>query len=173
MRRSLALIPAAALALGACAMNDGMTGGDAAAVADLTTANGQAVGRATASESNGNIVVSLDARNMPPGVHAVHVHTTGRCDAPGFESAGGHWNPTNAQHGTQNPAGPHAGDMPNVTIAADGSGSGQFTLPAGTLDGMFDADGSAFIVHAGADDLRTDPSGNAGGRIACGVFRRS
>ncbi|HEU0065646.1 MAG TPA: superoxide dismutase family protein [Sphingomonas sp.] len=152
---------------------DGAAPAAASAVATLQTAGGANVGRAVATEENGGIRIMLDARALPPGQHGVHVHTTGRCDGPGFETAGPHWNPTSMSHGTQNPAGPHAGDLPNLNVAADGSGTMSMMLPAGSLDAMLDADGAAFVVHAAADDLRTDPSGNSGGRIACGVFARS
>lgn len=163
----------AAAGLAGCAMNGGASSEGAGAVADLTTANGQAVGRATAMAASDGIRVSVEGRNMPPGPHGAHVHTIGRCDAPAFESAGGHWNPGGQQHGSQNPAGPHAGDMPNIEVASDGNGALSFTLPGGTMEGLLDADGSAMMIHAGPDDMRTDPAGNSGGRIACGVFRRS
>ena len=90
-----------------------------------------------------------------------------------FESAGGHWNPGSTQHGLENPKGAHAGDMPNLTAADDGTGSLTFTLKGGTMAQLLDADGSAFVVHAGQDDQKTDPSGNSGDRIACGVFAAS
>jgi Cu-Zn family superoxide dismutase len=95
---------------------------------------------------------------------------TGKCDPPDFASAGGHWNPTGHQHGMKNPAGPHAGDMPNLDVGSDGRGHLVFTLPGGTYEGLMDEDGAAIVVHAKPDDLTTDPSGNSGGRIACGVF---
>lgn len=172
VKAALAGITLGGAALGACAMNSG-GGAEPTAVADLVTANGQAVGRATATAMSDGIQVVVEGRNMPPGVHGAHVHTVGRCDAPTFETAGGHWNPATKQHGMQNPAGPHAGDMPNLDVAADGGGALTVTLPGGTFDGLFDADGSAMMIHAGPDDMRTDPSGNSGGRIACGVFRRA
>lgn len=172
MRLMMVTAVSAAL-LGGCAMNGGgMGGGDAGAIADLVTANGQPAGRATATQTASGIEVMFEGRNLPPGPHGLHVHTTGRCDAPTFETAGGHWNPTGMKHGSQNPAGPHAGDLPNLNVASDGMGRLTFTLPGGTMDGLFDTDGSALMVHAGPDDLRTDPSGNSGGRIACGIFRR-
>ncbi|HTG38286.1 superoxide dismutase family protein [Sphingomonas sp.] len=162
-----------ALMLGACAMTGAGGGGDQSAVADLITANGQSVGRATATQMGDGIQLMVEGRNMPPGAHGAHVHTVGRCDAPTFESAGGHWNPTTRKHGLENPAGPHAGDAPNLDVASDGSGTLTYTLPGGTFDGLFDADGSAMMIHAGPDDMMTDPSGNSGGRIACGIFRRA
>ncbi len=145
------------------------------ATAELRTAGGQPVATATASPASDGLRISLAATNLPAGVHAVHVHTVGSCTPPGFESAGPHWNPTVQQHGAENPAGPHKGDLPNMTVGADGRGSLSFTIPAAMLMGgmsaMLDADGAAVVVHASGDDYRTDPSGNSGGRIACGVFR--
>ncbi|URW74829.1 superoxide dismutase family protein [Sphingomonas donggukensis] len=143
------------------------TGG---AEAILKTAAGATVGRATASEAGGSIRIAVSGTGMPPGTHGVHVHTVGRCDAPDFATAGGHWNPMGKMHGSENPMGPHAGDLPNLVVGADGRGTLTMMLPAGTMAGLLDADGAAFVVHAAADDLKTDPSGNSGGRIACGVF---
>lgn len=174
----LVMTTAMTFALAACAMNDGagdsrtaadrMSAGGASAV--LRMSNGEGVGRVVATEVDGGVRVAVDASGLPAGPHGVHVHMTGRCDGPDFTTAGGHWNPTAMKHGTQNPMGPHAGDMPNMMVGADGRGSVSVTLPSGTMAGLMDADGSAFIIHAGADDLKTDPAGNSGGRIACGVF---
>jgi Cu-Zn family superoxide dismutase len=111
------------------------------------------------------------SQRLPVGPHAVHIHTTGKCDGPGFESAGPHWNPESKQHGTENPQGPHKGDLPNMTVAVNGTGSIMYTVPNATLAGLLDADGAAFMVHADADDNVSDPAGNAGGRIACGVIK--
>lgn len=144
--------------------------GSFVAEAKLKTPTGADAGTARIREKNGGLEVTVAAMGISPGPHGVHVHTTGKCEAPDFASAGGHWNPTSHQHGAQNPAGPHAGDLPNLMVGADGKGSLTFMLPSGTFDGLLDEDGSAFVVHAGADDLKTDPSGNSGGRIACGVF---
>ncbi|MFD1787991.1 superoxide dismutase family protein [Sphingomonas floccifaciens] len=149
------------------------TGSTRGATAVLRMADGTEVGRAVATEASGGIRVSLDASKLPAGPHGAHVHTTGRCDGPDFTTAGGHWNPTNMKHGTENPMGPHAGDFPNVQIAADGRGKLEMMLPSGTMAGLMDDDGAAFVIHAAADDYKTDPSGNSGGRIACGVFERS
>jgi superoxide dismutase, Cu-Zn family len=139
------------------------------AVAMLRTAEGAAAGTAAASAADGGIRLALSVEGLPRGAHGAHVHMTGRCDAPTFESAGGHWNPTEAQHGLEAPPGQHVGDMPNLTVGADGRGSLEYTLRGG-FDGLLDGDGSAMMIHADADDQRTDPSGNSGGRIACGVF---
>src|SRR5688572_24926230 len=143
------------------------------AMALLQTAEGEAAGAATATELGGTVAISLTVENLPPGEHGVHVHMTGSCEAPAFESAGSHWNPTNQQHGLEDPPGQHAGDMPNLTVAADGTGALDYQLVGGTFDGLLDADGSAFVVHAMPDDQMTEPSGNSGERIACGVFTES
>lgn len=140
------------------------------AIAMLQTAEGEAAGTATATAAGENVEISLEVEGLPPGEHGVHIHTTGSCEAPTFESAGGHWNPTSQQHGLEDPAGQHAGDMPNLTVDDDGSGTLEYQLAGGTFDGLMDADGSAFVVHAMEDDQVTDPSGNSGDRIACGVF---
>lgn len=141
------------------------------AQADLKTADGADVGKAIAEEIDGAIRVMVEVHGMAKGVHGTHVHAVGKCDGPDFASAGGHWNPTQHQHGKENPVGPHAGDMPNLSVGEDGRDRTIFTLPAGTYEGLMDEDGASLVVHANADDYKTDPSGNSGGRIACGVFQ--
>nr|WP_254602786.1 superoxide dismutase family protein [Sphingomonas bacterium] len=162
-----------ALMLSACQSRPG-TGtplaGGARAVAMLHNAEGVEVGRATASDVAGGMRVTLDGHALPPGTHGAHIHAVGLCDAPGFTTAGGHWNPTGAKHGSMNPQGPHEGDLPNLIVGSDGHGNLGVVVPGATVAAMLDADGAAMIVHAGADDLMTDPSGNSGARIACGVF---
>lgn len=143
------------------------------AMAMLQSADGEARGTATATEADGTVMISLDVQGVSPGAHGVHVHMTGACDGPTFESAGGHWNPANRQHGLESDTGQHAGDMPNLTVAEDGTGSLEYQLVGATFAGLLDQDGSAFIVHAGRDDQVTDPSGDSGNRIACGVFTAS
>jgi Cu-Zn family superoxide dismutase len=138
--------------------------------ARLIDANGQPAGEATFWAVTDGMRVVATLPNLPAGAHGFHVHSVGSCQPPGFESAGPHHNPTHREHGTQNPNGPHAGDLPNVDQA-----SVNFLvagLQATGATGIFDADGSALVVHAQADDLRTDPSGNAGARIRCGVIER-
>jgi Cu-Zn family superoxide dismutase len=159
-------VPLLAALLSACAT---MTPAEPGATAILRTASGAEVGTVTATAMGDGVHVVVNAAGMPPGVHGAHIHTTGKCDAPDFASAGGHWNPTAAKHGTMHGPG-HAGDLPNLTIAADGTGSLDAHSSSGTLAAMLDADGAAFVVHASADDMMTDPSGNSGARIACGVF---
>jgi Cu-Zn family superoxide dismutase len=113
---------------------------------------------------------------MSQGVHGVHLHMVGSCEAPDFESAGAHLNPEGREHGTQNPAGAHLGDLPNVTIGRSGAGTVSVTLPGSrdaVLSRLFDADGTAVVVHASPDDYRSDPSGNSGARVACGVLTRT
>ena len=147
----------------------------ASATADLRDASGRAMGTATATQAGDAIRIRVDGLNLPAGAHGAHVHMTGQCTAPGFESAGGHWNPTGADHGKDNPAGMHKGDLPNILIGTNGGGTLEYSIPDAGVSGsggaMLDADGAAMVIHAGPDDYRTDPSGNSGARIACGVFR--
>lgn len=144
------------------------------ATAMLADASGNARGKATLSETAQGLRVQVRVEGVPEGAHGIHLHMVGRCDAPDFASAGGHWNPTGKMHGMQAPGGHHLGDLPNITIGADGTGSIDFLIDGGRLtDGdhaLLDADGGAIILHAQPDDERTDPSGASGARIACGVI---
>jgi Cu-Zn family superoxide dismutase len=140
------------------------------AVAMLQMVDGTGAGTATATSDGDSLAIALNVSGLKPGEHGVHVHTIGDCSASDFSSAGDHWNPTERAHGLDDPAGQHAGDMPNLTVAADGTGSLDYTLVGATFDGLLDEDGSAFVIHADRDDQVTDPSGNSGNRIACGVF---
>jgi Cu-Zn family superoxide dismutase len=139
----------------------------------MRNAASESVGDLRLERVGGVVRVSGELFNLAPGTHGIHFHAVGRCDDAAFESAGGHFNPTERQHGLDNPAGPHAGDLPNITVPASGRVVVDFTSPRVTLDSaatsLFDADGSAIIVHAAADDQHTDPSGNSGARVACGV----
>lgn len=144
--------------------------------ATLRFANGLPAGTAQLYGSGNEVSLSVALAGFNPGTRAVHLHTTGSCEAPDFTSAGGHLNPQGNEHGHENPRGPHLGDLPNATIGAGGGGTLSATLRgtrAAVLSAIFDADGTAIVVHAGPDDYRTDPSGNSGERVACGVFSRN
>lgn len=136
----------------------------------LINASGQTIGTVRAWQTAGGIGFRIEARGLPHGVHGIHVHPIGRCDPPDFASAGTHWNPQNRQHGLNNPMGPHAGDMPNVTVAANGVLSETVILPNATLAELVDADGASILIHANADDYVSQPSGNSGPKIACAVI---
>jgi Cu-Zn family superoxide dismutase len=163
MRKILFLLP---LLLPACAPVEPAGG----APMPLINALGAPIGTVRAWQTAGGVTFRIDASGLPHGVHGIHVHTVGRCDPPEFTSAGGHWNPTARKHGMNNPAGPHAGDLPNVEVAANGVLGAAVTLPGASMASLLDADGAALVLHAGADDYVTDPSGNSGARIACAVI---
>jgi superoxide dismutase, Cu-Zn family len=144
----------------------------------LVNSSGQSIGTVRAWQTAGGVTFRLDATGLSHGIHAVHVHAVGRCDPPDFASAGPHWNPTARKHGMNNPAGPHAGDLPNVEVAANGVVGATLTLPGaslfappGTPGALLDGDGASLVIHAGPDDYVTDPSGNSGARIACTVLQ--
>jgi superoxide dismutase, Cu-Zn family len=143
--------------------------------ADLRDASGNIRARGTAEQVGDGIRVRIEAAGLAPGAYGAHVHTTGRCDPPGFTTAGGHWNPTAQQHGKDNPQGMHKGDLPNLLVGADGRGSFEYTIPNASVSGnsqnlLMDGDGATLMIHQQADDFRTDPSGSSGARIACGVL---
>jgi Cu-Zn family superoxide dismutase len=143
--------------------------------ARMRDAAGKDLGTLTLTEAAGAITIAGRLAGLPPGEHAIHLHEVGRCDPPSFESAGAHWNPTNRQHGEQSPQGPHLGDLPNITVAQDRSVMVQATTPGGALRGanpLLDSDGAAVVVHARRDDYRSQPAGDSGDRIACGVVGR-
>jgi Cu-Zn family superoxide dismutase len=191
MRLAKLLIPGfSALALAACATDDSVDVGNAAddvgpaavstigpprLTADVRDAQGRVRARATAEASGDSLRVRVEAVGMSAGAYGAHLHTIGRCDPPGFETAGPHWNPTGQMHGKDNPKGMHKGDLPNLMVGTDGRGSFEYTIPNAGLSGMLptaliDGDGAAVIIHASPDDFRTDPSGKSGARIACGVL---
>ncbi len=170
------MVMAALVAPGMLAMESGVQ-----AVAPLARANvmlsgpdGRELGDAVLRETSAGLQVSVRGRGLPPGPHGLHLHMVGRCLAPDFASAGGHWNPTGHAHGRDNPKGAHAGDLPNLIVGPKGRGTLRFVIAGARLSGpggLLDDDGGALVIHAGADDYRTDPSGNSGGRIACGVVQ--
>lgn len=166
----------AALPLAGCMRGGGATADKGmpvplpGATATLADPGGAPRGTVRIMSVTGGLRVVVAATGLPPGVHGVHLHTVGKCEAPAFASAGGHWNPTMKKHGMMSPDGPHEGDLPNLTIAADGTGRLDATIAGAMLEVLMDADGAALVVHADADDGMTDPSGNSGARIACGVL---
>lgn len=145
------------------------------ATATLAHADGTPAGMARIVMSGGHAMIAIELTGIPAGEHGLHLHMTGQCQGPAFTSAGGHLNPTARAHGMDNPAGSHLGDLPNVTADATGKVSAVIHYggdPQALAAALFDADGSALVLHAAADDYKTDPSGNSGARIACGVLTR-
>jgi Cu-Zn family superoxide dismutase len=145
---------------------------------ELKDTNGQSVGSAILSEGEGGsgVTIKLNLKKLAPGEHAIHFHQVAKCEAPAFTTAGGHFNPDQKQHGLQNPAGPHAGDMPNFTVKADGTSKATVTDPRVNLGAgdhsLFTNGGTALVIHAKADDMKSDPAGNAGDRVACGTITK-
>jgi len=151
-----------------------LVGSGERATAELKDKDGKSVGMATLIEAGTGVRVRVEVKGLSAGLHAVHIHAVGKCEGPAFTSAGGHFNPTQRKHGYKSPDGAHAGDLPNMLVAKDGTGRFEALTDAVTLrsgaNSVFDADGSALVVHAGVDDHTTDPTGNAGDRAACGVI---
>ncbi|MBB4641586.1 superoxide dismutase family protein [Rhizorhapis suberifaciens] len=176
LRLSLLIAPIFLSACAAATNETESTSGTAVqtAIASLRAPDGSARGEVRAVAETDGIRLTINGVNLPAGSHGAHIHMTGACTPPDFASAGGHWNPTGHQHGKNNPQGMHMGDLPNLLIGTDGRGTLEITIPGARLsegsNALLDADGSAFVVHGGPDDMMTDPSGNSGGRIACGVF---
>ncbi|MDQ3697101.1 MAG: superoxide dismutase family protein [Gemmatimonadota bacterium] len=142
--------------------------------AELSDASGRRVGEASLQETPHGVLVSADLSGLPSGTHAIHIHAVGRCEAP-FESAGPHWDPGDKQHGFRNAAGPHAGDLPNIHVPEGGRLRIDLFAVGARLQGdrgLLDRDGAALVIHSFADDYASDPAGNAGTRIVCGVLRR-
>ena len=143
---------------------------------EMKDAKGNSVGTAMISPAKGGgVSIDLDVKGLPPGEHALHFHAVPKCEAP-FASAGGHFNPANKKHGIQNPEGPHAGDMNNFTVDAKGTAKATIVNRNVTMgsepDSIYANGGTALMIHAGADDMKTDPAGNAGDRIACGAITK-
>jgi Cu-Zn family superoxide dismutase len=142
--------------------------------ADIVNAQGQKIGTATIRQADGGIRIDVQVSQLPPGTHGIHVHTVGKCEGPAFTSAGGHLNPTSKKHGKDNPEGPHAGDLLNIQVQASGDSKASLLDPNVTLgDGpnsLFHEGGTSIVIHEKTDDYKTDPAGNSGARIACGVI---
>jgi Cu-Zn family superoxide dismutase len=144
--------------------------------ATLKNAEGKGVGTATFTPAKGGVKVQVQVSGLSPGKHGIHIHSAAKCDPPDFATAGGHFNPGGKKHGLHNPEGAHAGDLPNLTVGKNGKGKGTFTAKGATLgegDGsLFGPGGTALVIHANADDEKTDPAGNSGARVACGVIEK-
>ncbi|MCZ8521562.1 MULTISPECIES: superoxide dismutase family protein [Paenibacillus] len=143
---------------------------------ELIGIRGTSIGKAKLSQAADGVRIQLDAAHLPPGVHGFHVHESGKCEAPDFKSAGAHFNPGGRKHGTENPEGAHAGDMPNIEADANGMAKADFVMKGLTLEkgkptSLLKDGGTSLVLHEKADDYKTDPSGNSGARISCGVIR--
>lgn len=181
LRLSGATVVLASLLAGGCSRSSTSTAPPVLqASAVLRNAQGTILGTAVFSQaSNGKVSLEIGVAGLAEGLHGMHLHTVGSCDSSGstaFGAAGGHFNPFEKQHGLENPSGSHAGDLPNLEVGSDGYGEMEIELPASLIGTgpatLFDPDSSAIVIHANADDQRTDPSGNSGGRVACGVLTR-
>ena len=173
-RQAFPALASAFVALAACSTVP-QPATETLASTELKLADGQPAGTARVVSDGQGVRLIADVTGVSPGLHGIHLHTVGQCEAPAFTSAGGHLNPEGKQHGTENPAGSHLGDLPNITADESGKGSISVALHSTReqlLNVLFDSDGTAVVVHAGPDDYKTDPAGNSGGRIACGVLAR-
>jgi Cu-Zn family superoxide dismutase len=176
---NLLITAAGVLALAACgSRNDEGRLTEAPAV-PLINASGQIIGQVRGGDSPNGATFLVEAHGLPAGLHGIHIHDVGACDPPNFDSAGPHWNPVGRKHGTQNPQGPHLGDIQNITVGADGRlrvqivVTGSYLKTARRKAGSYqilDQNGASLVIHAKADDYKTDPSGNSGKRIACAVL---
>jgi superoxide dismutase, Cu-Zn family len=151
-------------------------GAPKSAHADIVNPQGQKIGTAKILATTSGVKIEVEVSQLPPGVHGVHIHNVGKCEGPDFASAGPHLNPYTKKHGKDNPEGPHAGDLLNIEVKADGRAKATLHDTMVTLgDGpnsLFHDGGTAIVIHAKEDDYKTDPAGNSGPRIACGVIEK-
>lgn len=174
MKHFAAPIVLVATLVSGCATNDAPASVQLAA-ASLQNSSGLPTGTAIVAGLGDTLTLNVAATGISPGPHGIHLHMVGDCTPPGFTSAGGHLNPGGHQHGTDNPAGSHLGDLPNIVAGANGTATLSVPLRGSRAQiesALFDADGTAVIIHAAADDYKTDPTGNSGARIVCGVLKR-
>jgi Cu-Zn family superoxide dismutase len=194
MNKAMLLTAAAVLSVGAAFAQTGAPAEDEGAAPEATPAeaapapigaiaraavkgaDGADHGTITFTQTNSGVLIRAELTGLPPGPHGFHFHTTGACEPP-FESAGGHFNPTNVKHGFLAEVGPHVGDLPNIVISDTGSATVEHlhafvSLSPDSGNTLFDEDGTSIVIHAGPDDYKTDPSGQSGDRIACGVVAR-
>lgn len=147
------------------------------ATAVMKNAKGNTVGLVTfTEETNGQVHIKINVRDLKPGLHGIHIHNKGKCIGPSFTSAGEHYNPLGKEHGLNNPKGPHAGDLPNLKVGKDGTGHMNITTDRVTLSSgpttLFTTSGTSLVIHADPDDQMTNPAGNSGARIVCGVIEK-
>jgi superoxide dismutase, Cu-Zn family len=177
---TLAPLVAAVFLSNGCGQNsrEGADRGEpgAQARAELRSPSGEQVGTATFTDTGRGVDVAVEVKGLPAGQHGIHVHQMARCDAPDFESAGDHFNPASKQHGAGNPQGKHAGDLGNIEVAADGRGSMRSLSADLSLgkeeNSLLSGQGTSLVLHADPDDQKSDPAGNSGARIACGVIEK-
>ena len=147
-----------------------------AAHADIVDAQGKKIGTAAFRASNNGVRIDVNVSGLPPGTRGIHIHSVGKCEGPAFTTAGPHLNPTSKKHGKDNPEGPHAGDLLNLEVNADGVGKASLLDQNVTLgqgqSSLFHEGGTSLVIHADADDYKTDPAGNSGARIACGIIEK-
>lgn len=148
--------------------------GTTTAHADIVGTDGKKIGIAKLTEAKNGVNITVEVSGLARGQHGMHIHETGSCTPPDFKSAGNHFNPLNKKHGTQNPAGEHIGDLPNLIVMEDGKGDAKALARGATLrkgkTSLLKEGGTAIVIHAQPDDYQTDPAGNSGSRVACGVI---